>query len=269
MNDLLRRMHDTYDILFMSHQAQLSSLYRCIHQRLNEEAAKEDVNLILDKILDEAKLYFKSEEEFLSLLLYDSVAQHAVEHNQLLSALKAFQNQYANGSLILLKISDLVDVIQARIDSHRTEMLRVLESCMKENDQFLGDFSDGKELHVSVSVFDVQHRNLDFIIDQLQQKIADDKVHQDVATLLMELSEKLSLHFNQEELLMKRYKFPLLDEHKKDHDFFLQKFTDYRASYKKGNIDLKTFLQLRDEINEHILDYDKKYSDFFNELGLS
>lgn len=268
-SSILQRIHDTYEVLFVSHHAQLQALYRNYEKLVKENAPKAQLVPIFNQILSEAVVYFNSEEELLTLLMYDGLDVHTQEHKLLMATLRSFEKQFINGTLHLIEIADLIEIIKSRIESHRLEINMILNHCCVDNDNdFLGDFSVGEELNVHVSIFDVQHRNIDSLLITIHESFNSNIELSDILALLDELIDKLKVHFQHEESLMTRFSYPKLDLHKTDHCYFYAKMIEYKALVKRGALNEKLVEQIRLEINKHILTHDKQYANFFNNIGL-
>ena len=124
------------------------------------------------------------------------------------------------------------------------------------------------ELSVKIADIDEQHKRLIGIADQINEllKAFDDDDHYDqILHLLDDLTAYTIYHFQREEALMKRYDFPELVEHQKEHQSFIEKLKQYDYHHIDENqqqvlSELLSFLV--SWIFKHIMNTDFRYSDF-------
>ncbi|MDK2918356.1 MAG: hemerythrin [Candidatus Petromonas sp.] len=95
--------------------------------------------------------------------------------------------------------------------------------------------------------------------------------YDDIMRVLNELKDYTIYHFSYEEELMAKHGYEGLDNHKKQHNAFINKIVeiadkDIDENQKKVTMDILTFIA--DWIENHILKTDHQYKDFFNEKGI-
>lgn len=126
----------------------------------------------------------------------------------------------------------------------------------------------------NINEVDMQHKKL-FEIANRVYELATYESHYDnydeIMTLLDELKEYTSYHFNCEEELMLKNSYPNYQEHRNEHILFVAKINnvlkkDIDSSQNQIIIDLVSFVV--DWISNHILKTDLKYKDFLNDAGV-
>jgi hemerythrin len=125
-------------------------------------------------------------------------------------------------------------------------------------------FSWKPEYTVAVDRFDLEHQRLFSLLNQLNDSMRAGQAKFVVGRVLHELVSYTRNHFAAEAAAMRRVGFPGIDEHIAEHDALTQKVEAFVAEYEAGNtqlvsIDLLYFL--RDWLEKHILQTDRKYSD--------
>lgn len=82
------------------------------------------------------------------------------------------------------------------------------------------------EFSVGVASVDLEHRELIDLINALHALIGDSASADDVVSMLGEIFAQISAHFALEEKYMRETRYPLLDEHKGDHEVLLDQLRD-------------------------------------------
>lgn len=82
------------------------------------------------------------------------------------------------------------------------------------------------EFSVGVASVDLEHRELIDLINDLHAMIGDNASADDVVSMLGEIFAQISAHFALEEKYMRDTRYPLLDEHKGDHENLLDELRD-------------------------------------------
>lgn len=127
-------------------------------------------------------------------------------------------------------------------------------------------FSWKDEFSVKVKKFDEHHKRLIDHINELHGAMLKGQQQAVIGKTLKALADYTKYHFGEEEKLMTGFGYPGLAEHKAQHDAFVEKVRESIVKYEAGklalSIDVMNFL--RDWLKGHILQTDKKYSEFFN-----
>jgi len=126
-----------------------------------------------------------------------------------------------------------------------------------------------EEYSVHVKIMDAQHKRLFEVIDVLYQYILNKGTKDELADIFKRLNEYANTHFLTEEKYFKDFGYQEADIHTALH----QKFKDDLAETEARAVDenfntLELLIFLENWWINHILDVDKKYSEFFNEHGL-
>lgn len=111
-------------------------------------------------------------------------------------------------------------------------------------------------------VIDQQHKRLFHIGDKLINAVLKHKDREVVEDLLDELNEHIRHHFETEEAVMARTRFPLSDEHKDQHQALLDRAHELRQRYRNNEIevgDLVGFIAY-DVVTQHIVHEDRKFA---------
>ena len=82
------------------------------------------------------------------------------------------------------------------------------------------------EFSVGVASVDLEHRELINLINELHALIGDNASADKVVTMLGEIYAQISAHFALEEKYMRDTRYPLLNEHKGDHETLLDELRD-------------------------------------------
>ena len=123
---------------------------------------------------------------------------------------------------------------------------------------------------VNIKEVDNQHRKLLGLVNQLFDAMSVGKGKDVLGTVLTELINYTVYHFSTEERLFKQYGYPEFEKHKKEHDDLTRQATELKEAFDSGNklitIDVMNFL--RDWLNVHILQEDRKFGPFLNKKGV-
>jgi hemerythrin len=130
---------------------------------------------------------------------------------------------------------------------------------------------DWKEpFRVNIHVLDEQHRKYFDILANLYDAVGKGYDATFLGIRLMELSVFVGMHFDTEELMMSEYHYPGYEEHRKEHELFREKVAAFQEDLKKGkaSLSVKTVSSWTDWLEDHITNFDKKYSSFLNGKGI-
>jgi hemerythrin len=123
---------------------------------------------------------------------------------------------------------------------------------------------------VNVAELDEQHKTLIALINDLNDAMSVGKGRDVLGRILNDLSAYTATHFRTEERYFAQYKYPDTFNHRIEHIAFAKKVAQFSEAYANGNIPLTTEVlkRISDWWKHHILETDKKYSQFFFENGL-
>ena len=114
------------------------------------------------------------------------------------------------------------------------------------------------ELNTGIDVIDQQHQRIVALINQL----ADAHTREDQAAVLEELVDYTLSHFAFEEELMEEAGYPFSAAHKRVHEVFTKRVSEYRLRFEAGEDivdDLRSMLSRW--LFNHIRNDDKAYAD--------
>ena len=125
-------------------------------------------------------------------------------------------------------------------------------------------------LSVNVAEIDRQHQKLIKMINDLSEAMKEGKGNDILGEILTSLVDYTKTHFKQEETYFDRFGYPDADSHKKIHEAFVTKISEFQAGLEEGSLSLsvRVMVFLSDWLRNHINGIDKKYSSFFNAKGL-
>ena len=124
---------------------------------------------------------------------------------------------------------------------------------------------------VNIKEIDDQHKKLIEILNRVHDAMKAGQGKKAISGALSELIDYTSYHFKTEENLFQQYGYPDLIKHTEEHDELTRKAIDLKASFDKGRLinNIEIIIFLKDWLNTHILDTDKKYSEFLNSKGVT
>ncbi len=123
---------------------------------------------------------------------------------------------------------------------------------------------------VDVERFDRQHKKMINILNDLHQAMKEGKSKENMGVILKRLEDYTEYHFGDEEKYMTKYGYKGLEDHKNQHEKFVEEIKDFKKKYNKGemtvSMDMMNFL--KDWLKNHINGTDKKYSEFFEDKDI-
>lgn len=126
-------------------------------------------------------------------------------------------------------------------------------------------------LSVNVAEMDRQHRKLVDLINELFDAMSSGKGKDVIGKILDGLTEYTKTHFASEERMMQRHNYPELSMQQSEHTKLTRQVMDLQEKNKGGkvSITLETMNFLKDWLQNHILQNDKKYGPYLNSRGVS
>ena len=123
---------------------------------------------------------------------------------------------------------------------------------------------------VHVDKFDHQHKYLILTLNELIRAVVEKKDHDVLGKLLSHLVRYSEVHFASEEEAMEKYSYPRWEEHRQEHQAFIQKVETFQQSFLSGKETLGPAVLkfLYEWLLFHIQGSDAEYSQYFNEHGL-
>jgi hemerythrin len=117
---------------------------------------------------------------------------------------------------------------------------------------------------VSISGIDDQHKKLIGMINDLHDAMKTGRAKDIMDKLIQSLSDYTSTHFSLEEMMMEQNKYPQLNEHRKEHQYFVNQVRQFQSNFNNGSsmVSIEILNFLRDWLLKHILVTDKLYSPY-------
>jgi len=130
------------------------------------------------------------------------------------------------------------------------------------------DFSE--KLSVQVSIIDDQHKKLIAIINDLHDAMAAGKGKIVINDVLLRLVDYTKMHFSTEERLMAQHNYPDRLAHETQHIELVSQVGQLYNKVIEGKVSvtLDTMVFLKDWLNHHILETDKKLGAFLAGKGV-
>lgn len=127
-----------------------------------------------------------------------------------------------------------------------------------------------QKLSVSVEELDRQHKKLVNLINQLHDSMKVGKGRDVLGSILNDLTDYTVYHFEAEEKLLLENAYPSYALHKKEHDDLRSQVKEIKTKFDQGDTALTVEFMgfLKDWLNNHIMQADKKYADFLNSKGI-
>ncbi|WP_037572400.1 bacteriohemerythrin [Spirochaeta cellobiosiphila] len=127
-----------------------------------------------------------------------------------------------------------------------------------------------KDYDLGIGVIDSQHKKLATILNKLFEDMKDGKATEHIGETINGLLEYTEVHFSTEEKLFDSTAYPLSTEHKKEHQEFVKKVTEFKEKFDKGNMLLSVSVMnfLKEWLLNHIAVSDKKYEEHLKSHGV-
>ncbi len=128
-----------------------------------------------------------------------------------------------------------------------------------------------EQYRLNISEIDEQHRLLVAMIDRLHTAMAEGKGKSVLDDIITELYNYTKFHFITEERLMSEYDYPGFAQHRREHKELIGKVLAMMERKKENSLGLSSDLSimLQEWLNSHILETDKKYSEYLATRGIS
>lgn len=125
-------------------------------------------------------------------------------------------------------------------------------------------------LSVNVAEIDNQHQKLVAMINQLNDAMKQRKGKEVLGNIISSLFTYTATHFETEEKYFAQLHYPDTDNHRKLHQSFVKKVSEFKNGHDGGQVALTVEVMrfLKDWLSSHIQGADMKYGPWFNERGL-
>ncbi len=126
------------------------------------------------------------------------------------------------------------------------------------------------DLSVKIQSIDEQHKKLIDMINVFYDNINKQSNEDLIARMVKHMKEYSIMHFSTEERYMVKFNYPGYEQHKKEHEDYINKVNELETKLKKGKLlvsfEITNFL--KNWIKKHIQETDKQYSEFFLKNGV-
>jgi hemerythrin-like metal-binding protein len=127
-----------------------------------------------------------------------------------------------------------------------------------------------KNLSVGIDSIDEEHKQLIQMLNELYEHIGKKSNNEMISDLISGMKKYTLQHFATEENYFQQFNYPYYEEHKAEHDRFVEKAMDLEKRFNSGKLivsfEITSFI--KEWIREHILESDKKYTDFLLKNGV-
>ena len=114
---------------------------------------------------------------------------------------------------------------------------------------------------VGVPAVDDQHKELFKLVNELTKAVKECE-ELDTSFLMARLEVYSLYHFTSEEHLMKKYGFPEIEDHMREHKKFRRKILSIKGSVSMPESMQNLLLYLENWLKTHTLDSDQKYAPY-------
>lgn len=127
------------------------------------------------------------------------------------------------------------------------------------------------EYSVGVKEINDQHKKLIAMIARLHEAISVNHTKKILKEVISGLIDYSKYHFTTEEKYFDQFKYEKTEEHKIEHQAFIERINEIQSNLNTNEITLSFELidYLEDWLIEHIMGSDQMYSELFMENGLS
>jgi hemerythrin len=125
-------------------------------------------------------------------------------------------------------------------------------------------------LSVGVREIDAQHQRLLALINDLHEAMKEGKSREMLGQVVSRLKDYARTHFSTEEKFMRQTAFPGFEEHRIQHDKFIEKVLDFELEMNEGRTSpLEVARFLMDWYIRHVKGTDRLYAGHLQSHGIS
>jgi hemerythrin len=153
-----------------------------------------------------------------------------------------------------------------KIDTARAEKSPFrMETILQMRCKIMSIFEWDDSIALGIPAIDRQHKVLFGWVNALDDSIVRGDGNEKVGETIVNLITYVTVHFSDEERLMREWGYPELGSHRKEHDYFVAKLKDIQASFNAGN-DMSTPVLdiMLDWLVSHIKGTDQGYCRFIH-----
>jgi hemerythrin len=125
-------------------------------------------------------------------------------------------------------------------------------------------------LSVGIKEIDDQHKKFLELVNQLHDAVVAKKSHEVESKIIDSLIEYAFYHFTLEERYLDRSNYPHTEQHKKEHEEFVDKIIKFRKEHEKGKLafTIKMINFMNNWWINHVLNSDKKYEPYIAGINI-
>jgi len=127
------------------------------------------------------------------------------------------------------------------------------------------------EYTVNIIVIDEQHKKFLNIINELKVIINNGSCKEHVSKIFFQLAYLIDHYFIKEEIYFSDLKYPNFEQHKIEHNSFINRIIQFQKDVENNKPDLciEIYNYLEIWFDEHILKYDKEAVEYLRKGGIS
>lgn len=124
---------------------------------------------------------------------------------------------------------------------------------------------------VNITVIDDQHKKLLEIINELKQVINNNLCEKKVSGVFFQLAYLIDHYFIKEEIYLNDLKYPNIEQHKIEHNKFIDRIIQFQKDVENNKPDLclEIYKYLEDWFDDHILKYNKEAVEYLLKNGVN
>lgn len=124
---------------------------------------------------------------------------------------------------------------------------------------------------VEIKSIDDDHKGLFKIINQLFEALSQGKAKDVLSETLSKLIDYTKTHFKREETYLSTTNYPEFQEHKQQHNLFIEKITNLKTQFESGEkqVSVELIKFLSDWLINHIMISDKRYMEYLKKYGVN
>ena len=134
----------------------------------------------------------------------------------------------------------------------------------------MGFFDWKEEYSVGINAINTQHKIIIELMNDLFESVRDDREDLIIEEVLQELIKYSKYHFGLEKTIFEKYNYPKLDDHLKEHRYFIEKIELFmnELSTNKQVVPIETLDYLKNWFQNHMMKTDVDYSKYFKEMDV-
>ena len=125
------------------------------------------------------------------------------------------------------------------------------------------------EYQMNIPDIDKEHQSLFEKLNEFYDGMENGSSKERLGELIKGLLDYAKIHFSNEEKYMESIGFPGLEKHRKEHESFIRKATEFYDKYQSGKLILSLEVTnfIKEWITHHIKSEDKQYAMFAGTAG--